>query len=92
VTAERNLTGKIINQILRTTSEKLYQCFHPSKRLALLMECWAIMLMWQTQLQQFMWLLARLSCIHESSIGFLHLEKTEGLKLQLNLTNLVIGT
>ena len=34
-----------------------------------------------------------LASIHESGVGILNLEKTtEGLKLQLNLTNLVVGT
>jgi hydroxymethylglutaryl-CoA reductase (NADPH) len=94
VTAECNLTEKIINQILRTTSEKLYQCFLPSQEICSsngmlgynVNVANAIAAIYVTTGQD-------LACIHESSIGFLHLEKTtEGLKLKLNLTNLVIGT
>lgn len=94
VTAECNLTEKIINQILRTTSEKLYQCFFPSKEISSsngmlgynVNVANAIAAIYVATGQD-------LGCIHESSVGFLHLEKTsEGLKLQLNLTNLVIGT
>ncbi len=94
VTAECNLTEQVINQTLRTTSDKLYQCFLPSKEICSsngmlgynVNVANAIAAIYVATGQD-------LACIHESSVGFLHLEKTaEGLKLQLNLTNLVIGT
>lgn len=94
VTAECTLTEKVINQTLRTTSDKLYQCFLPSKQMTAsdgmvgynINVANAIAAIYVATGQD-------LASIHESSIGFLHLEKTrEGLKFQLNLTNLVIGT
>ncbi|AOW10367.1 phosphotransferase [Flavobacterium gilvum] len=94
VTAECKLTEKVINQILRTTSEKLYQCFLPSKKMTASngMVGYNINVA-NTIAAIFVATGQDLASIHESSVGFLNLKKTDdGLMLQLNLTNLVIGT
>lgn len=94
VTAECSLTEKVINHTLRTTSEKLYQCYIPSKQVSSSNKMVgynvnvanAVAAIYAATGQD-------LGCIHESSIGVLHLEKTtDGIKFKLNLTNLVIGT
>ncbi len=94
VTATCFLTEKVINEVLRTSSEKLLRCFDPSKQLAIqdgmvgynINVANAIASIFVATGQD-------LASIHESGIGLLHLEaKDTGLLLQLNLPNLVIGT
>ncbi len=94
VTATCLLSEKVINEILRTTSDKLINCIVPSKKLALqegmvgynINVANAVAAIFVATGQD-------LASIHESGVGILNIEKTrDGLKLQLNLTNLVIGT
>ncbi|WP_430409917.1 phosphotransferase [Kordia sp.] len=94
VVAECTIPEEIINQVLRTTSDKLMNCFHPSKKLAKkdgmvgynINVANAIAAIFVATGQD-------LASIHESSIGILHLEqKNGGLYMQLSLPNLVIGS
>jgi hydroxymethylglutaryl-CoA reductase (NADPH) len=94
VTAECFLPEKIINEVLRTTSEKMMRCYLPSKALAKTDG----MLTYNINVANaiaaiFVATGQDLASIHESSLGILDLEKTEsGLHLKLILPNLVIGT
>lgn len=94
VVAECTIPEEIINRVLRTTSDKLMNCFRPSKKLAKkdgmvgynINVANAIAAIFVATGQD-------LASIHESSIGILHLEqKKEGLYMQLTLPNLVIGS
>jgi hydroxymethylglutaryl-CoA reductase (NADPH) len=94
VVAECTIPEEIIQKVLRTTSDKLLRCFHPSKRLATkdgmvgynINVANAIAAIFVATGQD-------LASIHESSVGMLHLAKKDnGLYLQLTLPNLVIGT
>ncbi|MFM7023410.1 MAG: phosphotransferase [Flavobacteriales bacterium] len=94
VIAECFLHEKIIRDILRTTSEKMENCFHPSTKLAKqdgmvgynINVANAIASIFAATGQD-------LASVHESGTGILHLERKEGgLYLQLTLPNLVIGT
>ena len=94
VTATCFLSEKVINEVLRTTSDKLINCIIPSKKLATLdgMVGYNINVA-NAVASIFVATGQDLASIHESGVGILNLEKTtEGLKLQLNLTNLVVGT
>lgn len=94
VVAECIIPENIIQKVLRTTSEKLINCFVPSKKLAQrdgmvgynINVANAIAAIFVATGQD-------LASIHESSTGILHLEKQKnGLYLKLTLPNLVIGT
>ncbi len=94
VVAECFLSEKIIREVLRTTSEKMENCFHPSKKLAKqdgmvgynINVANAIASVFVATGQD-------LASVHESGVGILNLERRDGgLYLQLTLPNLVIGT
>ncbi|WP_298418331.1 phosphotransferase [uncultured Kordia sp.] len=94
VVAECTIPEEIITKVLRTNSDKLMNCFHPSIKLAEkdgmvgynINVANAIAAIFAATGQD-------LASIHESSIGMLHLEqKNEGLYIQLTLPNLVIGS
>ncbi|MEM6686036.1 MAG: phosphotransferase [Bacteroidota bacterium] len=94
VAAECTIPENIIQKVLRTTSDKLLRCYHPSKRLAKkdgmigynINVANAIAAIFVATGQD-------LASIHESSVGMLYLAKTaDGLYMQLTLPNLVIGT
>ncbi|WP_298512285.1 phosphotransferase [uncultured Kordia sp.] len=94
VVAECTIPEEIITKVLRTTSEKLMRCFHPSKKLAAkdgmvgynINVANAIAAIFVATGQD-------LASIHESSVGILHLaQKNGGLYMQLTLPNLVIGS
>lgn len=94
VVAECMLSEEIITKVLRTTSDKLMRCFHPSKKLAEkdgmvgynINVANAIAAIFVATGQD-------LASIHESSVGILHLEqKNGGLYMRLTLPNLVIGS
>ncbi|MGH1385693.1 phosphotransferase [Kordia sp.] len=94
VVAECTIPEEIITKVLRTTSDKLMNCYHPSKKLAEkdgmvgynINVANAIAAIFVATGQD-------LASIHESSVGILHLEqKNGGLYLQLTLPNLVIGS
>ncbi|WP_053002342.1 phosphotransferase [Kordia jejudonensis] len=94
VVAECTIPEEVITKVLRTTSDKLMNCFHPSKKLAEkdgmvgynINVANAIAAIFVATGQD-------LASIHESSIGILHLEqKKGGLYMQLTLPNLVIGS
>ncbi len=94
VVAECTIPEEIINKVLRTTSDKLMSCFHPSKKLAEkdgmvgynINVANAIAAIFVATGQD-------LASIHESSIGILHLkQQNDGLYIQLTLPNLVIGS
>ncbi|KAB8155940.1 phosphotransferase [Kordia sp. TARA_039_SRF] len=94
VVAECTLSEETIQKVLRTTSEKLLQCFYPSKKLAKKdgMIGYNINVA-NTIAAIFVATGQDLASIHESSVGQLHLSKKEnGLHVQLTLPNLVIGT
>jgi hydroxymethylglutaryl-CoA reductase (NADPH) len=94
VVAACTIPENIIQKVLRTTSEKLLRCFHPSKKLAKKdgMIGYNINVA-NTIAAIFAATGQDLASIHESSVGELHLaQKDNGLFLQLTLPNLVIGT
>lgn len=94
VTAECNIDESTIQNVLRTTSDKLISCYNASKILAKkdgmigynINVANVIAAMFVATGQD-------LASIHESSVGILNLNKTpKGLHVQLTLPNLVIGT
>lgn len=94
VVATCTLEESVINEVLRTTSEKIERCFNPSRELAAndgmvgynINVANAIAAIYVATGQD-------LGCIHESGVGTLQIKKIEnGLLLTLNLPNLVIGT
>lgn len=94
VTATCFLPEQIITEILRTTSEKIEQCYLPSRTLAHqdgmvgynINVANTVAAIYAATGQD-------LACIHESSTGELTLRRADGgLYLTLNLPNLVIGT
>ena len=94
VVAECFLSEKIIHEVLRTTSEKMENCFHPSQKLAEQdgMAGYNINLA-NAIAAIFVATGQDLASVHESGVGILKLErKDDGLYLQLTLPNLVIGT
>jgi len=94
VVAECTIPEEVIQKVLRTTSEKLLRCFHPSKRLAKKdgMIGYNINVA-NTIAAIFVATGQDLASIHESSVGELQLaKKDQGLHIQLTLPNLVIGT
>ncbi len=94
VTAECFLEEKIINEVLRTTSEKIARCYYPSTVLAVKDEMVGYNINVANAIAAIYIATGQdLASIHESSVGLFHLEKTsKGLKLTLTLPNLVIGT
>ncbi len=94
VVARCSIPEKIINAVLRTTSDKLIKCFHPSKRLAQKDGMVGYNINVANSIAAIFVATGQdLASIHESSIGILHLEKkNEGLYVQLTLPNLVIGS
>jgi hydroxymethylglutaryl-CoA reductase (NADPH) len=94
VTAECFLSEKVLNEVLRTSSHKMMQAFAPSCKLALMdgMVGYNINVA-NAVAAIFVATGQDLACIHESSVGILQLKEMEdGLRLRLNLPNLVIGT
>lgn len=94
VLAECFVPEQVINEVLRTTSQKIEQCYKPSLEMARIngmVGCNvnianAIAAIYAATGQD-------LACIHESSVGeFLITRKEGGLQLSLHLSNLVIGT
>lgn len=94
VTAECYLEEDVIRKVLRTTSDAIVSCYHPSVAVARIdgMHGYninvanAIAAIFAATGQD-------LASIHESSAGILNVEKTaNGLYLSLNLPSLVIGT
>ncbi len=94
VIAKCNVPEKIINAVLRTTSDKLMNCFHPSKKLAQKDGMVGYNINVANSIAAIFVATGQdLASIHESSVGVLHLEKkNEGLCIQLTLPNLVIGS
>jgi hydroxymethylglutaryl-CoA reductase (NADPH) len=94
VSAVCMLEEKVINEVLRTTSDKIERCFNPSRKLAAtdgmvgynINVANAIAAIYVATGQD-------LASIHESGVGTLQIHRTStGLMLRLNLPNLVIGT
>lgn len=94
VVAECFLSENIIREVLRTSSEKMENCFLPSTKLARaegmvgynINIANAIAAIYVATGQD-------LASVHESGVGILHLErKDNGLYIKLTLPNLVIGT
>ena len=94
VMAECCIPENLIQQLLRTTSEAMYECYKASQKFAQqdgmlgynINVTNAIAALFAATGQD-------LASIHESGTGFLNLKKTsEGLEFQLTLPNLVIGT
>jgi hydroxymethylglutaryl-CoA reductase (NADPH) len=94
VTAECFLSEKTINEVLRTTSDKMLKVFHPSKRLAKKGGMFGYNINVANAIAAIFLATGQdMACVHESSVGFLHLEKVEdGLMVSLTLPNLVIAT
>lgn len=94
VVAECCIPEEIINTVLRTTSEKLINCFHPSKKLALKDGMVGYNINVANSIAAIFVATGQdLASIHESSIGILHLEKRDAhLYIQLTLPNLVVGS
>jgi hydroxymethylglutaryl-CoA reductase (NADPH) len=94
VVAECFLTDKIIHEVLRTTSEKMEKCFHPSKNLAEQDGMVGYNINVANSIAAIFVATGQdLASVHESGVGILNLErKDNGLYLRLTLPNLVIGT
>lgn len=94
VTAQCVITEEVITKVLRTSSKKILQTYYPSKKLAKKDN----MIGYNVNVANaiagiFVATGQDLACIHESSVGFLKLKPHKnGLYLELNLTNLVVGT
>lgn len=94
VTAECFLSEKILNEVLRTSSEKMMRAFGPSRKLAQMDGMFGYNINVANAVAAIFVATGQdLACIHESSVGILQLNETaDGLHLRLNLPNLVIGT
>ena len=94
VVAECFLSDKIICEVLRTTSEKMENCFHPSKKLAEQDGMVGYNINVANSIAAIFVATGQdLASVHESGVGILNLERRNaGLYLQLTLPNLVIGT
>ncbi|WP_299228530.1 phosphotransferase [uncultured Psychroserpens sp.] len=94
VVAECTIPEKVINEVLRTTSDKLMDCFYPSKKLALKDGMVGYNINVANSIASIFVATGQdLASIHESGIGILHLEKKdEALNIKLTLPNLVIGS
>lgn len=94
VTAACHIPEDVIYEVLRTSSDKIIRFFEPSKLLAKqdgmigynINAANVVAAIFAATGQD-------LASIHESSVGFLSLEKTaKGLNIELTLPNLVVGT
>lgn len=94
VTATCVLTEKVIQQVLRTTSDKMIRIFKASRKLARqngmvgynINVANAISSIFAATGQD-------LGCVHESSVGILAFKRVKkGLQVKLTLPNLVVGT
>lgn len=94
VTAECFLSEKMMNEVLRTSSQKMMQAFSPSCKLAKMDGMFGYNINVANAVAAIFVATGQdLACIHESSVGILNLCPTgEGLHISLNLPNLVIGT
>jgi hydroxymethylglutaryl-CoA reductase (NADPH) len=94
VVVECLLSDKIIQEVLRTTSEKMEKFFHPSKKLAEQDGMLGYNINVANSIAAIFVATGQdLASVHESGVGILNLErKDNGLYLQLTLHNLVIGT
>lgn len=94
VTAECVLSEKTINEVLRTTSNKMLKVFYPSRRLAEKGGMFGYNINVANAIASIFLATGQdMACVHESSVGFLDLEKVdEGLAVRLTLPNLVIAT
>ncbi|WP_422107372.1 phosphotransferase [Winogradskyella sp.] len=94
VTAKCSIPEKVLNKVLRTTSDKMIACYNASKKLAKkdgmvgynINVANAIAAIFVATGQD-------LASIHESGVGLLGLKRNNsGLEVELTLPNLVIGT
>ncbi|MDH5399408.1 MAG: phosphotransferase [Cyclobacteriaceae bacterium] len=88
------LKEEVIQRILRTSAEKIYQCFLPSKGLAKRDGMMGYNINVANTIAAIFAATGQdLGSLHESSVGFLDVKLEEdGLRLELLLPNLVIGT
>lgn len=94
VTASCFIPEDIITKVLRTTSEKMEKCFHPSVKLAKEEQMVGYNINVANAIASIFVATGQdLASIHESGVGILKLNRVEqGLHLELTLPNLVVGT
>jgi hydroxymethylglutaryl-CoA reductase (NADPH) len=94
VVANCFLPEAIVNKVLRTTSKKMERFFGPSKSFAEEESMVGYNINVANAIAAFFVATGQdIGCVHESAVGFLELDCVEGgLKLQLTLPNLVVGT
>ncbi|MDJ1505909.1 phosphotransferase [Xanthocytophaga agilis] len=94
VMAECYLKEAVIENVLRTTSQDIVNCFTPSVALANNDNMFSYNINVANTIAAIFAATGQdLGCVHESSVGMLHLEKTDdGLYISLVLPTLVVGT
>lgn len=94
VTAETTLTNEVLEQVLRTTSDDMMAYFDSSNQLAKIDGMVGYNINIANAIAAIFVATGQdLASIHESSVGFLQLQKMKhGLHVSLNLPSLVIGT
>ncbi|MFB9076096.1 phosphotransferase [Flavobacterium procerum] len=94
VVAECHLKEEVIENVLRTTSDDVLRCYAPSLMLAKKDNMFGYNINVANAIAAIFAATGQdLGCVHESSVGMLHLEKAkDGLYISLTLPTLVIGT
>lgn len=94
VSAECSIDENVINEVLRTTSDKLLKCYKHSKQLAKKDGMVGYNINVANSIAAIFVATGQdLASIHESGVGFFELKKNnDGLYFKLILPNLVIGT
>lgn len=94
VTAECYLKESVIEKVLRTSSDKLMECFIPSQKLTKIDGMFGYNINVANAIAAIFAATGQdLGSLHESSVGILNLEKKEdGLLFKLTLPTLVVGT
>lgn len=94
ITAECYLKESVIEKVLRTTSDRLMECFTPSVALTEIDGMFGYNINVANAIAAIFAATGQdLGCLHESSVGILQLEKkADGLLFKLTLPTLVVGT
>lgn len=94
IVAQCYLKETVIEKVLRTTSDKLMECFIPSVALTKIDGMFSYNINVANAIAAIFAATGQdLGCLHESSVGILQLEKKEdGLLFTLTLPTLVVGT
>ncbi|MEP0266686.1 phosphotransferase [Dokdonia sp.] len=94
IVAECYLKETVIEKVLRTTSDKLMECFTPSVALTKIDGMFSYNINVANAIAAIFAATGQdLGCLHESSVGILQLDKkADGLLFTLTLPTLVVGT